>query len=366
VVSLTYENPDTKTGWVEAAVVAGTSGVAPAKGDELEFSYISYLDDSQTDTLMYKQTLYYSSERVRVNTTPFKYTTGIANNTRSAAIDLSGTYTIERIYPTIERSICPSQAGMTTSQIKLNSAVAVPIDNYYTDNTIKITSGTGAGQSRIIGAYSNYVGTLKAGQAAWAPQPDATSKYVIISNVSHTVDSARDVIDIVLNTALEGTGTLSADDQLTISYTYNKTVDDIQNDIDISENRPITTDVLSREAAPIYIYCGLQMKCKRGRGITTYEETLLSGIFQDIIDSINFNSKLEMSDIIGTLYIDSEVNQFMDYINMPVIFFSTTTQAGYTEDELFALSGADYNKTTVEFTGPRYPIVGMFAVRAIN
>lgn len=72
---------------------------------------------------------------------------------------------------------CPSQAGMTATQIKLDAG-ASSTNNIYRYDVISIISGTNAGDSRIITGYtgSSKVATV---DADWTTQPDATSVFEI-------------------------------------------------------------------------------------------------------------------------------------------------------------------------------------------
>lgn len=80
-----------------------------------------------------------------------------------------------------------AQAG-AASTLTLRSG-ASSTDQLYRYNVVSITSGTGAGQSRII---TNYVGSTKVATVdeAWATNPDSTSKYVVTSVRSNKVDSS--------------------------------------------------------------------------------------------------------------------------------------------------------------------------------
>jgi len=71
-----------------------------------------------------------------------------------------------------------AQAGGSTT-ITL-AASDTQVDNFYTDNTITITGGTGAGQHRLV---TNYVSSTKVAtvSVAWSVTPDATSTYEVIN-----------------------------------------------------------------------------------------------------------------------------------------------------------------------------------------
>ena len=72
---------------------------------------------------------------------------------------------------------CPSQSGMTSTQVKL-AADASASDDTYNTGAIYIIGGTGIGQVRTV---SDYDGTNKivTVSSAWSTQPDDTSDYYV-------------------------------------------------------------------------------------------------------------------------------------------------------------------------------------------
>ncbi len=87
----------------------------------------------------------------------------------------------------IYTATAPSQAGMTSTQIKLDSG-ASSSNNVYQWDVISIIGGTNAGDSRIVTAYvgSTKVATIN---AAWTVQPDATSVFEITPTAATQVVS---------------------------------------------------------------------------------------------------------------------------------------------------------------------------------
>ena len=87
------------------------------------------------------------------------------------------------------------------SAIKLTGGVAT--NDYYNNAQVKITIGTGAGQTREISDYagSTVSATLN---TAWATNPDATSEFVVIPRASQagaTVPTAAQISDAVWDEA---------------------------------------------------------------------------------------------------------------------------------------------------------------------
>jgi hypothetical protein len=87
----------------------------------------------------------------------------------------------------IYSSTLPSQAGMTSTQVKLDAAASA-ITGQYSYDVISITGGTDAGDSRVLIAYDGptRVGTL---DRPWTVQPDATSTFDITATASSRVVS---------------------------------------------------------------------------------------------------------------------------------------------------------------------------------
>ena len=109
--------------------------------------------------------------------------TGATHNINNSAgkILRSITPTLDAIYA----GTCPSQAGMTTTQIKLDTGASA-VSNTYNSTVISLTGGTGAGQSRVITGYtgSTKVATV---ETAWTTPPDATSTFEISPTASTRV-----------------------------------------------------------------------------------------------------------------------------------------------------------------------------------
>jgi|GEM_PF-6459938 hypothetical protein len=81
----------------------------------------------------------------------------------------------------------PSQAGMTSTQIKLDAGASA-VTGIYSYNVVSITGGTDAGDSRVLTSYDGptRVGTV---DRAWTVQPDATSIFDITATASSRVVS---------------------------------------------------------------------------------------------------------------------------------------------------------------------------------
>lgn len=104
----------------------------------------------------------------------------------------------------IRTATCPSQAGMTSTEIKLDSG-ASGSDNAYQWDAISIVGGTGAGQSRVITAYTGSTRVCTV-DWAWLVQPDNTSVFVI------TPTTRAEVVGVVSANVTQVKGQTAADD----------------------------------------------------------------------------------------------------------------------------------------------------------
>lgn len=82
-----------------------------------------------------------------------------------------------------------AQAGSTSTTIKLEPASSrsstAAADNAYVGMTIRLTAGTGQGQSAAISGFSATTSTATI-DGTWATTPDATTEYTIVENVLST------------------------------------------------------------------------------------------------------------------------------------------------------------------------------------
>lgn len=69
-------------------------------------------------------------------------------------------------------------ASSTSTVTVLTGSGLSTSDNYYNDNLLSLTGGTGSGQSQIITGFVGLTGAATVG-SAWSPVPDATTTYSI-------------------------------------------------------------------------------------------------------------------------------------------------------------------------------------------
>lgn len=443
---LTYQYPETRTGYVDLKVKAGT-GSAPSTDDLIEIKYKSYTDDTRTSTIWFTDYMYYKSKTSRLVGVPYSsivsitedllgtlgsqagatstqiilpsgfsaeddfynnlvidvtladgtvasktitdYTGSTKVGTVSAwatqpasgntfvikGLEISedssdGYYSIAYETPIIETATAPDQTGMTNVQFKLDADVRVPIEDFYKDNTLEIIDGTGSGQSKNIEACNTTTGVCTI-DVAWSTQPDATSVYRVITNEGAMSDTLKLSTREKVNFTIDDTKTLGSstpafmtDSILNITYVYDKLMGDIQNDLDVEGHRIIATDVLVRKAKPMYTYITMKLMPKRGYSIGSDEKLTLQGIIEDILGDVDFNTSLYASDIVGTLYKNVDVMEFLQYIQLPIGMQSYETSQSLTEAQwITKLEGdATYQNSSISYTNDQYPVLGALII----
>lgn len=155
----------------------------------------------------------------------------------------------------IRTATCPSQAGMTSTEIKLDSGASAS-DNAYQWDAISIVGGTGAGQSRVITAY---VGSTKVCTVdwAWLVQPDSTSIFAITPTTRAEVVG---VPDVRLADAVAHGGTLGSS-TATLALSHVNITASTGNAITVS-----ATDTGSRAITLAGNYIGLEIQSTDSAG----------------------------------------------------------------------------------------------------
>lgn len=333
-----------------------------------------YMDIYIGDTWVTKQITAYDGA-TKIATVNTAYTTQPSADCdviiKDIPVSTTDTYTMERHLPIIERAYAPDQTGIThTYDFKLNSTVAVPFEGYYLGATIKIVEGTGIGQTNVIEGMDEE-NLIVHCHDSWTTPLDTTSRYIIVSNSNQAEVSSKDTMDIVLldTSAVIGTSTpaFTATNVAKISYKYNKLLEEIQWDLDVETNRIVTTDVLVRQANPVYVYMGIKLVPKAGQTITNTDKLTLTALVTNIIDNTNFNSTLKTSDIISVIYKNAALMTKIDYIQLPIIIFSSPTVIeGMTEATLLAYSDATHCKSVITFLNADYPVLEMLAIGIVS
>ncbi len=113
-------------------------------------------------------------------------------------------------------------------------------------------------------------------------------------------------------------------DSITISYSFNETIYKLDEVFNKDENRIITTDLLFKDATPIYIHLGMNIKLKEGVSGDASKESSIRNTLIEYLDNIGMGARMEESDIVSKLYVNESVMEFLEYVELPLLTFHKT------------------------------------------
>jgi hypothetical protein len=145
---------------------------------------------------------------------------------------------------------------------------------------------------------------------------------------------------------------------ITISYTTNKTLNDLKVAFNVSENRIITTDLLFKEATPLFINIAFGVKLRSGQTLDDVKIASINNSIANYFSILAMGSKVDESDIIGNLYKDASVNTFLEYIMLPFDSFYVATDPA-------APITPQRDGTFIKSTNLQYPSLNKVSITAI-
>jgi hypothetical protein len=157
---------------------------------------------------------------------------------------------------------------------------------------------------------------------------------------------------INLDTVLNGTN-------LTIEYTTNQTVADMTTKFDIEGNRIITTDIMFKETQPVYINIGFSIKLKTGFTLDDVKISAINNILIDYFNTLGLGSTVEESDIVGALYRDAGIFEYLEYVLLPLESF-------YVPDDLADPIIAQSDGPFITTTNLQYPALNKTSITEIT
>lgn len=137
-------------------------------------------------------------------------------------------------------------------------------------------------------------------------------------------------------------------DNISISYSYNKTINNLNDMYNIVGNRIITTDIMIAEANSVYINIGMNIKLKDDQILDATKLGAIRNCISNYIAKVELGKTVEESDIVGELYMDSSVSGFLQYIQLPFTTFYKNESAdanfepGRRDDTFINLSTIEY------------------------
>lgn len=127
-------------------------------------------------------------------------------------------------------------------------------------------------------------------------------------------ESGISVSRLLPNTSVSGTG-------ITVSYSYNNSLNNVQSAMFVNNDRIVTNDVLVREANRTPVNIALKLKVLDGAELTSAKKSQIYAAIQSLFDTAGINGRVEQSDIVGKLYTDPTTSTFVEYIRLALDAF---------------------------------------------
>lgn len=148
--------------------------------------------------------------------------------------------------------------------------------------------------------------------------PDAQSKAII---------SRGGVLGTTGETAsmtISGLEDFPSGTEIEVAYTVNETLMNIRNLLNRESFRIVTSDVIAKEATPVFINMTLNIKLNAGETFNETKKSIVSASVYEFFNNLNLGSGVQESDIVGWLYKNPNVTKFLDYIDSPFKSFYIT------------------------------------------
>ena len=148
--------------------------------------------------------------------------------------------------------------------------------------------------------------------------PDAQSKATI------TRGGVLGTTGETASMTIAGLEDLPAGTEIEVAYTVNETLMNIRNLLNRESFRIVTSDVIAREATPVFINMALNIKMNSGETFNETKKSIMSAAVYEFFNNLNLGSGVQESDIVGWLYKNANVMKFLDYIDSPFKSFYIT------------------------------------------
>jgi hypothetical protein len=145
---------------------------------------------------------------------------------------------------------------------------------------------------------------------------------------------------------------------ISFDYTYNSTLKNMKETFDLQANRIITSDLLFKEAIPIFINIGFSVKMKAGQTLDDIKVATIESSLSQYFDAMNLGSSTDESDIVAWLYRDTNVTSFVDYISLPFTSF-------YVPEDASTAITSTRDGTYISTTQLEYPVLNKTSFTAI-
>lgn len=123
---------------------------------------------------------------------------------------------------------------------------------------------------------------------------------------------------------ITGLDNLPSGTEIEVAYTVNETLMSIRDLLNRESFRIVTSDVIAKEATPVFINMALNIKLYPGETFNETKRSVVSNSVYEFFNNLNLGAGVQESDIVGWLYKNPSITKFLDYIESPFKSFYIT------------------------------------------
>lgn len=215
------------------------------------------------------------------------------------------------------------------------NTIRVSYTNKLTNTPVSDEFSVGATEVALETPFRNIISVVNSDDSSVA----YNSSYYDIVRTSIFGDSVDEASPYYLSTQEMATVRFKNMDEIEngttaeITYAVNETLADLRSHFEEENNRVITTDLLIKEAEPIYINMHIKVHTIRSQTLTDTEITTISNSVSRFLNKMKIGESVRESDIIGDLYKDQSIVTFVNFVELPfTAFYVPESQAAPIED----------------------------------
>ena len=129
----------------------------------------------------------------------------------------------------------------------------------------------------------------------------------------------QNLFQLLPNTSASGSDTDYSG--LSVQYSYNNTLHNIQTSMFNDDDRIITADVLVKEAFRTPVNVAIKINLKNSAELTSAMRAQIQAAVSQLFSDAGINGRIEQSDIVGKLYTDSTTSGFVEYVRLALDAF---------------------------------------------
>lgn len=108
---------------------------------------------------------------------------------------------------------------------------------------------------------------------------------------------------------------------ISVNYAVNESVRTLDDYYNRDENRIITTDLLIKEAGVVYVNMRFSVVLKENETMTDARRSQIEHAIGNYISGLKIGDSIKESDVIGAVYGDASIMEYLYYINLPFSCF---------------------------------------------